>query len=54
MERIAIISDVHGNKTALETVLADIKARGISRIFCLGDSVTKCANPDVVVDILEK
>lgn len=35
MERIAIISDVHGNKTALETVLADIKARGISRIFVL-------------------
>lgn len=52
MERIAIISDVHGNKTALETVLADIKARGISRIFCLGDSVTKCANPDIVVDML--
>jgi len=53
MEKIAIISDVHGNKSALEAVLADIKARGISRIFCLGDSVTKCANPDVVIDLLK-
>lgn len=35
MERIALISDVHGNLTALEAVLADIDARGITRIFNL-------------------
>lgn len=35
MERIAIISDVHGNITALNTVLDDIAVRGISRIFVL-------------------
>ena len=29
LERIALISDVHGNLTALEAVLADIDARGI-------------------------
>lgn len=52
MERIAIISDVHGNITALNTVLEDIKSRNISRIFCLGDSVTKCANPDKVIDTM--
>lgn len=52
MERVAIISDVHGNITALNTVLEDIKARNISRIFCLGDYVTKCANPDKVIDTL--
>ena len=28
-ERIALISDVHGNLTALEAVFADIDARGI-------------------------
>ena len=50
MEKIAIISDVHGNITALEAVLADIKARGITRLFCLGDLVLKCANPDLVID----
>lgn len=54
MERIAIISDVHGNITALNTVLDDIYSRGISRIFCLGDSVTKCANPDLVIDKLRE
>ena len=54
MDKIAIISDVHGNITALNTVLDDIDSRGISRIFCLGDSVTKCANPDLVIDLLQK
>ena len=31
-ERIALVSDVHGNLTALEAVLADIEARGITRV----------------------
>ena len=52
MERIAILSDVHGNITALENVIADIERRGISKIYCLGDSVAKCANPDKVIDLL--
>lgn len=54
MERIAIISDVHGNITSLEAVLKDIHERGIKRIFCLGDSIAKCANPDLVVDKLRE
>jgi predicted phosphodiesterase len=41
LDRIAVISDVHGNVTALEAVLADIEARGISRILNLGDVVGK-------------
>lgn len=41
MDRIALISDVHGNLTALEAVLADIDARAITRIFNLGDYVGK-------------
>ncbi|MFB5660940.1 metallophosphoesterase family protein [Alteribacillus sp. HJP-4] len=39
--KIAIISDIHGNKTALEAVLRDMSAREIERIFCLGDLVGK-------------
>jgi predicted phosphodiesterase len=35
-DRIAIISDVHGNVTALEAVLADIAARAVGRIFTFG------------------
>lgn len=54
MERIAILSDVHGNLTALETVISDIEKKNISKIFCLGDSVIKCANPDKVIDLLRK
>lgn len=54
MEKIAIISDVHGNITALEAVLKDIEARKIKRIFCLGDSTVKGPNPDKVVDILRE
>jgi protein phosphatase len=40
-DRIAIISDVHGNVTALEAVLTHIKEAGITRIFNLGDLVGK-------------
>lgn len=50
MERIAIISDIHANITALDAVLDDIKKRNIKRIFCLGDLVTKSVNPDLVID----
>ena len=52
MEKIAIISDVHANITALDAVLEDIKARGIDKIFCLGDSIIKCVHPDLVIDKL--
>lgn len=48
--RIAVISDVHGNLTALEAVLADIARRGITRIFNLGDLVGKGPRSAVVVD----
>lgn len=40
-ERIAVISDIHGNMTALDAVLADIDARGIRRVVNLGDVTGK-------------
>ena len=48
--RIAVISDIHGNLTALDAVLADIAARGITRIFNLGDLVGKGPRSAEVVD----
>jgi putative phosphoesterase len=36
---VAFLSDIHGNRWALEAVLADIKRRGIQEIFNLGDSL---------------
>jgi predicted phosphodiesterase len=41
MERIALLSDLHGNVTAFEAVLADLHSRGITTIYNLGDVVGK-------------
>ena len=46
----AIISDIHGNLDALEAVLADIKAKGVEEIYCLGDIVGYGPNPCECVD----
>ena len=37
--RIAIISDMHGNCLALDTVLADLGRDPVDRIVCLGDAI---------------
>ena len=54
MEKVAIISDVHGNITALRAVIKDIESRNINKIFCLGDSVLKSCNSDLVIDLLRE
>ncbi|MCP5099799.1 MAG: metallophosphoesterase family protein [Chloroflexi bacterium] len=41
LDQVAIISDIHGNMTAFNCVLADIKRRGIETILCLGDLAGK-------------
>jgi protein phosphatase len=51
MDRIAVISDIHGNIPALEATLHDIQRRNIRRIFCLGDLVGKGPHSDQAVDI---
>jgi protein phosphatase len=50
LERIALISDIHGNLPAFEATLADIDRRRITRIICLGDLAGKGPHGDVVVD----
>ncbi len=54
IEKIAIISDIHGNLPALSAVLEDIKKRGIERIFCLGDLIGKGPSSASVVDMVRK
>lgn len=55
MDKIAVISDIHGNLEALKTAFADIERRGIKRIFCLGDIVGKGIHAKECVDlVLEK
>lgn len=53
-DKIAIISDIHANITALNAVLTDIKNRNIKRIFSLGDCIVKGANPDLVIDTIKE
>ena len=39
MNRLAVISDIHGNYPALKAVLEDIDKSNVNEIFCLGDVV---------------
>lgn len=50
MDRIALISDLHGNLQALDAVLTDIARRGINRIFNLGDLAGKGPDGAAVID----
>ena len=54
MDKIAIISDIHGNLEALRTVLNDIRRRGIQRIFCLGDTISKGEHQQECVDLVRE
>jgi putative phosphoesterase len=52
--RIAFISDIHGNFTAFQAVLVDIKSQAIDQIVCLGDSVTLGPQPLEVLNALRE
>jgi len=48
--RLAVLSDLHGNLPAWNAVHADIRARGVDRIVCLGDVVGYGPSPAEVLD----
>ncbi len=50
MEKTAIVSDVHGNLEAFDTVLRHIESLGIRQIFCLGDLVGYGPKPAECLD----
>ncbi|MCB9833438.1 MAG: metallophosphoesterase family protein [Planctomycetes bacterium] len=50
----AVISDVHSNIEALTAVLADIDARGLDPIYCLGDVVGYGPDPEACIDLVER
>ena len=50
--KVALIGDVHANLPALEAVLADVRARGMERIWNAGDSVGYGAFPDECIRLL--
>lgn len=48
--RIAIVSDIHGNQTAFEAVLADLRGISPDLIFHGGDLAASGASPVEIVD----
>ncbi len=48
--QLAIVSDIHGNLTALEAVIADIERRGIARVVQGGDLALGGCQPAEVID----
>ena len=49
--RVAVVTDVHGNRHAFEAVLESVVARGCTELWSLGDLVGYGAEPDACVDL---
>ncbi len=52
--RIAVISDIHGNATALRQVLKDIESCKADQVICLGDNIGYGPEPEAVVSMLRQ
>jgi predicted phosphodiesterase len=52
--RVAVLSDVHANLAALESVLADVDAAGVDEIWCLGDLTGYGARPNECVAVMRE
>jgi diadenosine tetraphosphatase ApaH/serine/threonine PP2A family protein phosphatase len=49
--RVAIVSDIHGNRHAFEAVLSDIRDQSADELWCLGDLVGYGADPNACVEL---
>lgn len=54
MNKIAVISDIHGNYPALKAVLDDIDSDGIEDVICLGDIVGYYCQVNECIDMLRE
>ncbi|MFQ5638618.1 MAG: metallophosphoesterase family protein [bacterium] len=52
--KYAIISDIHANLEALETVLSEIEKHHVDSILCLGDVVGYGPNPNECIESVRK
>ncbi len=52
--RVAIVSDIHGNRHAFEAVLDEIEASDCEEMWCLGDLVGYGAEPDACVELARR
>jgi predicted phosphodiesterase len=49
--KVAVISDIHGNKQAFQATLEAIAASDAAEVWCLGDLVGYGADPDACVEL---
>lgn len=52
--RLAVISDIHGNRIAFDAVLADIQKANVDQMVCLGDAIQGGAQPVETVQRLRE
>ena len=52
--RAAVISDIHSNRHALESVLTAVDAAGVDEVWCLGDMVGYGAEPDACTALIRE
>ncbi|MCJ8184827.1 metallophosphoesterase family protein [Lactiplantibacillus pentosus] len=53
MVKIAVLSDVHGNATALEAVLADARAQQVDEYWTVGDMTVRGPESERVLSLLD-
>lgn len=51
---IAILSDIHANLEALESVVKDLQNRTVDRVICLGDMIGYGPDPDQVLNLIRQ
>ncbi|MFN8162857.1 MAG: metallophosphoesterase family protein [Solirubrobacterales bacterium] len=52
--RVAVFSDIHSNRPALEAVLEAVEETGVDHLWCLGDLVGYGADPDACTTIVRE
>jgi predicted phosphodiesterase len=52
--QVAVVSDIHANRHALEAVLRDVSATAAREIWCLGDLVGYGADPNDCVRLMQE
>jgi predicted phosphodiesterase len=52
--KVAVISDIHGNRHAFEAVLAAIDEQDVAEVWCLGDLVGYGADPNACVELARR
>ncbi len=52
--RLAIMADIHGNLPALQAVMADMQAEGITQALVLGDIVGYGPHPEACVELVRR